>query len=295
MSSRRRQVAEKDLQWLVYIAENPAAGSYSEHGSVGIDRADLGPLFQIARLPWTLNRIPIGYSGLAQAYSRSESAAIDAVAENMKDGTKALQRNMNLQMLSDGVGNLNGPNPELKVGGTDLTGVQAMFDDGADVGMYAGIDRGTAVYWRSFVLRSPVATPRPITEELLWQVWNEAALRQFSITQATMSRGVLTQAALLLGQQRRFNFDGTSTPQFHAGADSVHFNGVELTGISAYENGRIDLWDEDLMDWNVLLDFTVEDRDGGNLDRSVLFAKVYSQMSYRTPFQSASIRDLISS
>ncbi len=285
---------EKDITWKAYISGNPAAGSYREDGSVGITRNDLGPRFTTARLGWRLQRVPIVVSGLAQAISRSPSAIIDAAAENTTDALKMLQRNMNRQALSDGLGNLNGADPDLNTSGLDLTGIQAMWDDGSAVPIYAGIDRSVNTFWRSFVVANPSGQDRPITEELMHQVLNEMrGVREADIDQLTCSLGVFTQFGLLLGQDRRYNFGGQETPSYRGGFQEAWFNGLQVTAIPLYQKNRMDFWSRALLSFKMLLDFTIEPRDAGDSDSMKMFAKTYCQMQYKNPWHSASLRNLI--
>lgn len=295
-SGVKSSYVEKDITWKAYISGTPGAGSYREDGTIGINRADLGPAYTTARLGWALNKVPISVTGLSQAISQSSSSIIDSVAESTNDGLRQLQRNMNRQMLADGVGNLNGVDPDLNALGDDITGIQAMWDDGSAVPIYAGIDRGANTFWRSFVLANALGVDRPITEELMHQMLNELqGIRECNVTDITCSLGLLTQVGLLLGQDRRYNFSGTEDPRFRGGFMSVHFNGIEITGIPLYENGRMDFWDRALLSFKVLLDFKIEARDGGDADAMKMFAKTYSQMQYKNPYCSGSIRDLIQS
>ena len=289
---------EKDITWKIYFAGNPAAGSFSENGDIGIDRNDLGEQFDTARLDWKLNGVPIKVSGLAQAITQSRSAIIDALAENTEQALKQLQANMNLQSLSDGVGNLNGVNTALDATGLDLTGVQAMFDDGGDVAIYGSIDRGVNTFWQSFVLRNPVTpgVPRPISELLLHQIFNEVrAVRQGKITHITCSPNVFTQFGLLLGVDRRYTFapaQSMSPLRYVGGFEALMFNDVPVISVPLYEEGRMDFFDIDLLKFKMLLDFTIEPRDAGNKDASVMHAKTYSQLQYKNPFMAGSVRDI---
>jgi len=290
--------AEKDITWKVYYSGNPAAGSYSEDGDIGINRTDLGERFDTARLSWKMNGVPIKVSGLAQAITTSKNAIIDAVAENTEQALKQLQHNMNLQALSDGVGNLNGVNPALDATGLDLTGIQAMVDDGGDVANYASIDRTVNTWWQSYVLRNPLApgTPRPISEVLFHQILNEVrAVRQGKITHILCSPAVFTEFGLLLGVDRRYTFSphqSTAPLRYVGGFEALMFNDIPVVSVPLYEEGRIDFIDIDLLKFKMLLDFQIEPRDAGNKDASIMFAKTYSQLQYKNSFMAGSLRDI---
>lgn len=289
---------EKDITWKLQYASNPAAGSYLEDGDVGTNRTDLAERFATARLPWALNKVPIKVTGLAKAITQSNNAIIDALSENTEQGLKQLQANMNLQLLSDGAGNLNGANPQLNPG-ADIVGVQAGIDDGQDVPVYAGIDRSTDTWWRSFVLRNPISpgTPRPLSEALMHQVINEIrTIRQQKVTHILCSPAVWTALGLLAGQDRKFNFSPNENDkplEYTVGFRSLMFNDIPVVQVPLYEEGRMDFLDIDLVRYKVLLDFTIEPRDSGPRDASTMLAKTYSQLQLKNSFAFGSLRDIL--
>ena len=292
------EYVEKDITWKVYYSGNPAAGSYLEDGDIGTLRTDLGERFETARLLWAQNGVPIKVSGLAKAITQSSNAIIDALAENTEQALKQLQANMNLQLLSDGAGNLNGVNPNLKAVG-DITGIQAGVDDGGDVVVYANLDRTVNTWWQAFVLRNPVSpgTPRPLTEALMHQIVNEIRqVRQGKITHILCSPNVFTQFGLLLGLDRRFNFSpnqNSSPLEYIGGFQSLMFNDIPIVSVPLYEEGRMDFIDIDLIKYKMLLDFTIEPRDAGVRDASIMHAKTYSQLQVKNSFAMGSLRDIL--
>ena len=289
----KQQFAEKDVTWKLQIAGTPGAGSYSEHGSIGINRTDLGPRFETAQLNWKLHDVPIVVSGLSQAISQSQSSIVEATAVATQDALAELQKNINLQCLADGNGNLNGVHSELNAG-SDLVGVQAFWDDGGSVPIYAGIDRSAAPWWRSFVLRNSTGTPRAITEELIFQITNEVqGVRGFPINTVTCSQGVHTQFGMLLSGDRNYNFSGNDLPSYVAGFDVVKFKELLVVKIPLYERGRMDFWDSSQLAFKVLMDLQIDPRDAGDQDAIKLFARTYNCLQYRNPFSAGSIRDLI--
>lgn len=295
LNPTREEYVEKDIRWKLYYSGNPAAGSYSEDGDIGINRTDLGERFTTAQLDWKLNGVPIKVSGLAQAITQSPKAIIDAVGENTEQALKQLQANMNLQLLSDGAGNLNGVNPALNAG-LDITGIQAAIDDGGDVPVYGGIDRTVDVYWQSFVLRNPLApgTPRPLTEALMHQVMNELRqVRQGRVTHILCSPNVFTQYGLLLQGDRRYPLTGGGANRYVGGFEALKFDDVALVSVPLFEEGRMDFVDMDLLKYKILLDFTISPRDAGIRDANVMHAKTYSQFQCKNSFVMGSIRDLI--
>lgn len=295
---QQEEYKEKDITWKVYYSGNPAAGSYAETDDIGIDRNDLGERFDTARLGWKLNGVPIKVSGLAQAVSQSPSSIIDAVGENTEQALKQLQYNMNLQSMSDGAGNLNGAHASLKATGTDLTGIQAMIDDGSSVANYASIDRSVKTWWKSHVMHNPLSagTVRPISELLIHQMLNEIrAVRQGKTTHILCSPAVFTEFGLLLGVDRRYTFSPAQSTQplrYIGGFESLMFNDIPIVSVPLYQENRMDFIDIELLKFRMLLDFTIEPRDAANKDAQIMHAKTYSQLQYKNPWSAGSVRDI---
>lgn len=296
VSDLKRSVTEKDLRWKIYTDPTPGFKSYSEDDPIGIDRTDLGSKYETASLNWKLIGQPIKVSGLAQAVSTSENSIINALDEEIKNATDQFGAGLNKMLLSDGEGNLNGVNPSLSNTGKDVTGIQAAIDDGTNVPVYAGIDRGTAAWWRSYVLENPISsgTPRPISEQLFNQVKNEMRSRSSKWDLILCSPEVEDAYAAIFTPYRRVNTDqgNTGAPSYGGGYGSVAYNGQKLLSITDYEQYRIDLITKSDLELCILLETTMEDRDAGNQDGNVMFLKSYLQMKYANPWRAASIRDI---
>jgi len=296
---KKKATKEKDVRWKVQYSSNPAAGSYREDGSIGINRNDLRNQFMTASMDWKLNGVPTRVSGLAQAVTQSERAIIDAIAEETEQGVKQLQNNMNLQMLSDGVGGLNGANSSLSSSGTDLIGIQAAIDDGTLATEYAGINRSTYTWWQSIVSPNPVSpgTNRPFTELLAENIMSELRdIRRGKITHIFCSPGVHRAIGALLSADRTFHYaadrEPEKAPSYHGGTSTLYFKGVAITAVPLYENNRIDFIDVDLLEYHVLQDFTIEPRDAGDQDATAMWAKTYSLLLYKNPYLGASLQDI---
>lgn len=284
MEDRKRDYVEKDIQWKVNYAGNDSVGSYSENDSLGTAGEQA---YTTAQLSWSLNKALIRVSGLAQAVSQSPNSIIDAMAQEMESGLKDLKRNLNLQLLSDGVGNLNGPRAELAAGGTDITGILAAIDDGSVVTTYAGIDRTANAWWRSFVVDNG-GVLRPLTEELMFQVTNEIETRGGKVTDILCSPNVWTKYGLLLKQERRQN----DARDLFGGFKSLDFNGINVVKVPDYEEGRMDFINREDVEYMMLTDFAVEPRDPGNFDASQFFVKTYTELKYKDPWRAGSLRDI---
>lgn len=285
LSPKKRQYTQKDIRWKINYAGNSSVGSYSETGSLGTPGEQA---YTTASLDWKLNKALVRVTGLAQAVSQSPNSLIDAMSQEIESALKDLKRNMELQLLSDGVGNLNGANPALDGTGLDLTGIQAGIDDGSAVTTYAGINRAANIWWQSYVLANS-GTARPVTETLMFQCVNEVENRGGRVTHILCSPNVwVAYANLLTAERRQVNHEY----ELHGGWKMLDFSGIPVVRVPFYEEGRMDFMDIDQCNWHMLVDFTMEPRDPGNYDASQFFIKQYSQFAYENPYYAASLRDL---
>lgn len=283
---KKETFQEKDIRWKINYAGNSSVGSYTELDHFGTAGEQA---YETAILDWKLNKVVIRVTGLAQALSQSQNSIINAIATETEQAMRDLKRQINLQLLADGEGNLNGVNPVLAAGGAgaDITGIQAAIDDGSLVTSYAGIDRTVNVWWQSFVLDNG-GVPRPLTEALMFQAWNELKIRGGKVTHILCSPNVWTRFGLLLEAVRR----RPESMRMEGGFETLSFNGIEVVAVPDYEEGRMDYIDMDLVKWKILQDFAVEPRDPGSYDASQFFVKHYSQLVYENPWHAASIRDI---
>ena len=276
---------EKDLQWKINYAGNSSVGSYSENDSLGTAGEQA---YTTASLDWALNKGKIRVSGLAQRISEGTNSIINALTQESESVLKDLKRNINLQLLSDGVGNLNGVRPELDATGKDITGIQAAIDDGSAVTTYAGVDRSTNMWWRSYVLDNG-GTLRSLTEALMFQIYNEIATREGQVTHILCSPNTWTTYGLMLEQERRQVNPGYT---LSGGFKAIDFNGIPIVMVPGYQENRMDFLDMSQLTYRMLLDFAVEPRDPGNYDATTFIVKHYTQLEYKNPWLSGSLRDI---
>lgn len=275
---------EKDMRWKVNYAGNASVGSYGETDALGTAGEQA---HTTGRLDWKLNKLKIRITGLAQAVSKGPNSIYDAVADEMELAIKDLKRNMNLQMLSDGLGNLNGAQTFLN-SGKDLTGIQACVDDGTNVTTYAGIDRAVNLWWKSYVLANG-GIPRPITEALMHQVTNELETRGGKVTHIFCSPSVWTAFGNLMVSERRNIKDPMHLP---GGWTALDFNGIPVVKVPSYQNSQMDFVDLELFTYRILQEFVIEPRDPGNYDAVEMIGKHYAQFKCESPRMCGSIRDI---
>ena len=285
MTPKQRAMNEKNIQWKANYAGNSSAGSYAENANFGSAGEQS---YDTALLTWALNKVVIQVSGLAQAVSEGKNSVINALTTETEQALRDLKRNINLQTLADGDGNLNGVNPGLNATGLDITGIQAAIDDGSQVTTYANIDRTAKLWWRSYVLAN-ATIPRPITESLMMQVTNELETRGGKVTHIMCSPNTWTAYGNLLKAERRQVNPGT---KLEGGWATLDFNGIPVVKVPSYQERRMDFIDMDLVDFPILVDFSVEGRDPGHTDATVFFVKHYSQFLYENPWLAGSIRDI---
>lgn len=284
MEPKKRALNEKNIQWKVNYAGNSSVGSYSENENFGTAGEQA---YTTALMEWKLNKVVIQVSGLAQAVSEGPNSIIDATTTETEQGIRDLTRNINLQTLSDGVGNLNGVNPALNAAGKNITGIQAAIDDGSSVVTYANIDRTANLWWRSYVLRNG-GVLRPITESLMYQVINELESRGGKVSHITASPNVWTAYGNLLRAERR----QVNVESLKGGWKALDFNGIPVVKVPSYQENRMDFFDIDHIDYPILTDFAVEPRDPGSYDAARFFVKHYSQFIHENPYLAGSIRDI---
>lgn len=271
------KTAEKDLRWKINYAGNASVGSYGETDAFNTPGEQL---YATAAMDWKLNQVTIKVTGLAQAISKSENAVFEALAQETELALKDMKREIELQLLGDGTGN----------SGKDITGIEAAIDDGGAVATYAGIARGANLWWRSYVLDNG-GTDRPLTEALIMQAIQEVkAIRGGKITHALCSYPVFNALAQLLVQERRQVNPGQS---LEGGWETINFNGISVTAVPDYPVKRMDLVDLSLFEYHILKEMQVEPRDPGMVDAMQFVCTHYSQLLYKDPRRSASIRDIL--
>ena len=285
IAPKKVQYTEKNVIWKINYAGNSSVGSYAETDLLGVAGEQA---YETATLDWKLNKVLIRVTGLAQAVSQSQNSIINAVATETEQALRDLSRNINLQLLADGSGNLNGARPELNALGYDVTGIQAAIDYGSLVPVYAGIDRTVNAWWQSFVLANG-GVPRPLTEALMFQALNEIKIRSGKVTHILCSYNTWTAYGLLLKQERRFVNPGQ---KLEGGWQTLEFNGIPVVAVPDYEEGRMDFIDMDEIEYKMLKDFAVEPRDPGLTDASQFIVTHYSQFQVKNVWKMASIRDI---
>ena len=222
------------VRWPVRYAGNTSAGSYGE-GDTGAGAGNQG--FKKAFLTWKLNKVEVEVSGLAQAVGDNGGMIVPALRTELDLGLSDVRGNINTQLMSDGTGN----------SGKDITGLFAAI---ADTGTYAGLDRGTYTWWKSYV-NANGGTPRNLSEELVRTVKSTVEARGGRVTAIYAGSTQWYRYGDLLRAERRQQNPTTLT----GGYQALDFEGVPLIKVPGYPQTRMDFVNEDLLEYVVLKDF----------------------------------------
>jgi hypothetical protein len=258
------------VRWPVRYAGNTSAGSYAE-GDSGAGAGNQG--FKKAFLTWKLNKVEVEVSGLAQAIGDNGGMIVPALRTELDLGLSDVRGNINTQLMSDGAGN----------SGKDITGLYAAI---ADTGTYAGLDRGTYTWWKSYV-NANAGTPRNLSEELIRTVKSTVEARGGRVTAIYAGSAQWYRYGDLLRAERRQQNPTSLT----GGYQALDFEGVPLIKVPGYSQTRMDFVNEDLLEYVVLKDFEAKPM-AKTKDSDVIWVTHYSQLVCRNPYRMGSLQDL---
>ncbi len=267
---QRKQGSGDGVSWPVRYSGNSSAGSYGETDS-GVGAGNQA--FKKAKLSWKLNKVEISVTGLAQAVGETGGAIASPMRVELDLGLADLRDNINSQLMSDGTGN----------SGKDITGLFAAI---ADSGTYAGLDRGTYTWWKSYVSANG-GTPRNLTEELMRDVKSNVENRGGRVTAVYCGSTQWYRYGDLLRSERRQQNPTSLT----GGYQALDFEGIPLIKVPGYPQTRMDFVDESLLEYVVLKDFVAEPM-AKTKDADEIWIKHYSQLVCRNPYRMGSLQDL---
>jgi hypothetical protein len=267
---QQKQGVGEGVRWPVRYAGNTSAGSYAE-GDSGAGAGNQG--FKKAFLTWRLNKVEVEVSGLAQAIGDNGGMIVPALRTELDLGLSDVRGNINTQLMSDGSGN----------SGKDITGLFAAI---ADTGTYAGLDRGTYTWWKSYV-NANGGTPRNLSEELVRTVKSTVEARGGRVTAIYAGSTQWYKYGDLLRAERRQQNPTSLT----GGYQALDFEGVPLIKVPGYPQTRIDFVNEDLLEYVVLKDFEAKPM-AKTKDSDVIWVTHYSQLVCRNPYRMGSLQDL---
>lgn len=267
---QQKQGAGEGVRWPVRYAGNASAGSYAE-GDSGAGAGNQG--FKKAFLGWKLNKVEVEVSGLAQAIGDNGGMIVPALRTELDLGLSDVRGNINSQLVSDGTGN----------SGKDITGLFAAI---ADTGTYAGLDRGTYTWWKSYVSANG-GTPRNLTEELVRTVKSTVEARGGRVTAIYAGSSQWYRYGDLLRAERRQQNPTSLT----GGYQALDFEGVPVIKVPGYPQTRMDFVNEELLEYMVLKDFEAKPM-AKTKDSDVIWVTHYSQLVCRNPYRMGSLQDL---
>jgi hypothetical protein len=267
---QQKQGVGEGVRWPVRYAGNTSAGSYAE-GDTGAGAGNQG--FKKAFLTWKLNKVEVEVSGLAQAIGDNGGMIVPALRTELDLGLSDMRGNINTQLMSTGAGNT----------GKDITGIYAAV---ADTGTYAGLDRGTYTWWKSYVSANG-GTERALTEELMRDVKTTVEARGGRVNAIyTGSKQWYAYGDILRTERRQVN-----PTTLTGGYQALDFEGVPLIKVPGYSQARMDFVDEELLEYVVLKDFEAKPM-AKTKDSDVIWVTHYSQLVCRNPYRMGSLQDL---
>lgn len=220
------------INWQVNYAGNTQVGSYAE----GDAAAGSGKqVYHPASLEYKSVRAEIGLGGLTLATSEQGGTFIDMLRSELDNGVRDMRLSIESQLLGDGTGN----------SAKDITGMLAAI---GETGTYAGIDRSTHTWWKSYI-NDNTGTPRNLSEDLVADVVDEVISRGADQSTLELWCGP-TQwrkfGALYKGERRQ-------TPtRLSGGYMALDFEGTQVIRCPGYSAGRMDAVDVSQFSYEML-------------------------------------------
>lgn len=266
-----------EVQWIVHYDGNTSAQFYTENDTY---QPAGQQAYERARKPFKMVRVVYGATGLAIAATKGEGALIDILAEEAKQAQEDLLAKINLQLVST--------TPSSTTDEYARVAMDGLADIISDTGVYAGIDRATATWWRSVVL-SNGGTARALTMALFQQMMEQldTPRRDAQVSHILTSRTHFNQYGNLLEDRRRF----VNTVELDGGIKALEYMGIPVVPVRQMNTGVIYFIDK--RDWNyyVLQPFVTEEIPT-NTDQKLFAIKHYAQLVCKAPFRNGVITDL---
>lgn len=266
-----KKAAKRDVvQWKIHYAGNESAGSYAETD----EAPDAGMQSYIeAEIPIRLNWVTFGVTGLLEAATEGDGAWLAALSSETREALEDLKNALNDQMLA-----FTKENP------TDLDGIGVIV---SDTGTYAGINRATHSFWRSYV--NDAEEPRPLEISLMQDQLMELEKkeRKAKVSGIFCNRKHFYDYANLLDNQRRY----VNTMKLDGGVEALAFEHIPVIPMLGMATGSMFFLDESEFEYRTLKNFeTVELPVNG--DARKFFTKHYSAFLCKHPGRQGRIDDL---
>lgn len=221
-----------DLSWRVNYAGNTSVGSYGEgDAAAGSGKQSV----KKPTLAYKSVRAEVGSSGIALAVSEAGGTIVDDLLFEMNGAMRDMKKDIDTQLLGDGTGN----------SGKDLTGLCAAI---GDTGIYAGLDRGTYTWWKSYVSANG-GTPRNLSENLISDAMDEIIQRGANRRTLEIWAGPAQWrkfGALYKAERRQ------TAAKLSGGYLALDFEGTPVIQVPGYAAGRMDIVDVSQIDYNLL-------------------------------------------
>lgn len=268
-------VTGDNIRWKVHYAGNAGATSY---GLTDNPPAADSQKYDEAKLDVKRNHITVSIDGLLKAMTRGAGGYMDAdtteITEAMQDLIKELAR----QMWLDGTGNTS----------KDLDGLANGISAS---GVYAGIDRSTATWWRSYeedgtgdVLTEAVA--KAFLDEMLGNTTREVAVEDFVVLCNRTDWRNLGDDIQANGGSRRMQ-----TRTLEGGFTSIVVDDTDFVHAPGCPQGTAYGVSRSTVKYRVLLDFDVYAL-GKTRDSDEAVIKHYSNTQVKNPYKNGKITNL---
>lgn len=269
-----RKTAEgESVSWKVHFQGNTGVAWYAEADAY---EASGKQSYENATVKIKMVRINVEFSGLAAAATKNNQAAyVNVKTDEIKRGTDDLRNNINDKMIAFAA-------PAAK----EIDNINKIV---SDTGIYAGIDRGTTSWFRSFVLAN-AAVPRPLGVGLMQQMLEELEkpLRSAKTSAILTSRRHVDQYGDLADARRRFGGNSTTVD---LGVASTSYMDIPIVAVPKMANGRMFFIDKS--DWGTyfLQPFGTQDVPASK-DATILALYAYLQLVCKAPHKQGQIADL---
>lgn len=260
-------------QWIVHYQGNTAVEAVDEDdpfiaaGKQEYERAEV-PFSMYRAFADIGERARIAAAGGAVSYVDILSSEVEQATEDLKDA-------INDDLLAFARANTK-----------RLYGIGDIVND---TGVYAGIDRATATWWRSVVL-SNGGTPRALTAALIEQMLAELEKprRKARTNYVLASRTHWNQYGNLMYDRRRY----VNEMKLDIGVEALDVFGIPFVAVPNMATGKMFFLDTRSWGYYVFLPFEVEELPKTTTDTNRFMIKHFAALVCKAPYQQGVIADL---
>jgi len=270
---KRRQGVGREVMWKLHVGGNNSVGSYAEHDSF---RPAGRQEYVEARSFFTMNRVIVEVTGLAEAATRGQGGFFEVLGEEMRQGLEDLKNEINRQLLA-----------QTKTNPTDLDSVPIIVDRTATGDVYAGIQRSQS-YWGPAILHNG-GTARSLTIALMQQmrILLGSTARNANTTAIWAAPKHFYQYGDLLSMFRRY----VNPTTMDGGYPALEFESIPVIQVKNLPEGSIYFLDESEWFYYVLENFRTDEKNVDKDARRFVISH-YSQLVCKALAKQGRIKDL---